>query len=249
MNQTAKTKDFVICPVCEKGETRYFVTKNDYAFNRCDQCDFVFLNPMPKQDSLNEIYAREEKEEEPSYNKASSRLRRAFIKLPRFFPYVIGKNTLDLGCGGGFMAYALSFIAKSSTGVDINKNAITYAKNRFKRPHYFCSDFTALVQSEQKYDFVYSSEIIEHVSDVNLYMRVLQNLVKKGGYVYITTPDLGHEKVPVDITQWDVFCPPVHVQHFTRKTARVLFEKYGFEVQKFYTNKKPGLLFLSKKIS
>ena len=64
------------------------------------------------------------------YKKASSRLRRAFIKLPRFFPYVFNKNSLDFGCGGGFVAYALSFIAKSSVGVDINQKAVTYAKKK-----------------------------------------------------------------------------------------------------------------------
>ena len=238
----------VPCPVCNNAKTHYFVTKNDYPFNQCTECDFVFLNPMPNQDALNEQYMDAEKEAEPTYNKAGSRLRRAFIKLPRFMPYAFRKNTLDFGCGGGFIAYALSFIATSSTGIDISNNAVEYAKKRFKRPNYYCMDFIQLLESKQNYDFVYSSEVIEHVSDINLYMKVLQHLVKKDGYLYITTPDLGHPKVPEDITQWDVFWPPIHVQHFTKKTVTILFERYGFKIMKFYNNKKPGLIFLSQKV-
>ena len=155
---------------------------------------------------------------------------------------------MDFGCGGGFIAYALSFIAKSSSGVDINKKAIAYAKKRFGRVNYFNADFKKLLDSENQYDFVHSSELIEHVSDINLYMRVLENLVKKNGHLYVTTPDLGHPKVPNNITEWDVLCPPIHVQHFTKKTVTKLFNKYGFEIIKFYKNKKPGLIFLSKKL-
>lgn len=237
----------VACPVCANPETHYFVTKNDYSFNQCAACDFIFLNPMPDQETLNEQYTDDEQHEEPTYNKSSSRLRRAFIKLPRFLPYALGKKTLDFGCGGGFVAHALSYVAKSSNGIDISENAIAYASKRFKRANYSCMDFTELLQTNDKYDFLYSSEVIEHVSNINLYMETLAHLVKPGGFAYITTPDLGHPKVPKDITEWSMLCPPIHVQHFTQKTVRTLFKRYGFNVVKFYKHKKPGLIFLSKK--
>jgi 2-polyprenyl-3-methyl-5-hydroxy-6-metoxy-1,4-benzoquinol methylase len=239
----------VICPVCNYPGTEYFLTKNGYPYNQCSKCDFMFLNPMPNQKELNEQYTDKDKEAEPTYDKAPSRLRRAFIKLPRFFPYAFGKSTLDLGCGGGFIAYALSFIAKSSTGMDISENAIAYAKNRFKRANYFCMDFAQMLKTQDKYDFVYSSEVIEHVSDINLYMKTLAHLVKNGGYAYITTPDLGHPKVPENIIEWPMLCPPIHVQHFTRKTVDILFNRYDFEIVRFYTHKKPGLIFLVQKIN
>lgn len=246
MNKPAR--DAVPCPVCDNADTHYFVTKNEYPFNQCRRCDFVFLNPMPDQDALNELYIDAEKEVTPTYNKSGSRLRRAFVKLPRFFPYAYGKDCLDFGCGGGFVAYALSFIANTSTGIDISGNAVAYAQTRFNRANYFCLDFVQLLETEQKYDFVYSSEVIEHVSDINLYMKTLGHLVKTGGHLYITTPDLGHPKVPWDITEWDVFSPPIHVQHFTKKTVTILFERYGFKIIKFYKHKKPGLIFMSKKV-
>ena len=79
-------------------------------------------------------------------------------------------------------------------------------------------------------------------------MKTLSHLTNTKGHVYITTPDLGHPKVPENITEWDVLCPPIHVQHFTKKTVTILFKKYGFDIIKFYKNKKPGLVFLSRKL-
>ena len=237
----------ISCPVCDNPNINYFIKKDDYSFDKCNECDFIFLNPMPNQTVLNKIYTDEDTKTTDGYKKASSRLRRAFLKLPRFLPYVLNKNSLDFGCGGGFVAYAISFVSKSSTGIDINEKAVIYAKKRFNRVNFFCKNFSDLLKSQEKYDFVHSSEVIEHVSDINLYMQVLKQLVKKKGYLYITTPDLGHPKVPEDITKWDVLCPPIHVQHFTKKTASVLFKKYGFNIIKFYKNRKPGLIFLSQK--
>ena len=141
--------DIVSCPVCNYADTHYFVTKNEYPFNQCRKCDFVFLNPMPAQNTLNALYTDDAEEVAPAYNKAGSRLRRAFIKLPRFFPYAGGKDCLDFGCDGGFVAHALSFIASSSTGMDISENAIAYAQKHFKRAAYFCLDFVQLIEPEK----------------------------------------------------------------------------------------------------
>lgn len=235
------------CAVCLSIDTEPLTEKDGYSFVRCKSCDFIFLDPMPDQDELNTQYIDPDREAEPTYNKTGSRLRRAWMKLPRFYPYARHQDTLDLGCGGGFVAHALSMIAKSSTGVDISENAIAYAKSRFKKPAFYCQSFEQLLESEKQYGFVYSSEVIEHVSDVNLYMRVLQKLVLPGGHVYITTPDSGHHKVPENINEWDVFCPPIHVQFFNRKTVIALFERYGFRITRFYKNKKPGLVFVAIK--
>lgn len=235
------------CPVCDANDIAPSVEKSGYCFSRCPHCDFLFVNPRPPQAWLNSLYASPVQEAEPTYNKAGSRLRRAYFKLPRFFPYAWRKDTVDVGCGGGFVAHALSLVARSSTGIDISANAIAYARHRFSRPRFICANFARLPNDIGEFDFVYSSEVIEHVSDVNQYMRALNKLTRDGGHVYITTPDLGHPKVPAQIEHWDVFQPPIHVQFFDRRTVTVLFERYGFRIVKFYKNRKPGLIFLARK--
>lgn len=236
------------CPACEEPGTAPFVDHENYRFYSCAGCGFVFLNPMPAQRELNLLYREEKTAAEPTYDKASSRLRRAYLKLPRFLPYAWNRDVLDLGCGGGFIAHVLSLVARSATGIDINPSAIGYASRRFPRPTFLCSELSDVLNLRDRFDFVHCSELIEHVGDVNLFMRALKTLTRPGGHVYITTPDRGHHRVPADIREWDVFCPPVHVQFFTRRAAEALFGRYGFRIVQFYSNRKPGLLFVAKNL-
>lgn len=235
------------CAVCFSTDVAFLAAKDGYSFYCCGKCGFIYLDPMPDQGELNNQYLNPAIDAEPTYDKAGSRLRRALLKLPRFYRYARGRDVLDLGCGGGFSAYALSLIAKSVTGTDINQKAISYARARFPGLRFVCCSFTDLLETDDRYDFIYSSEVIEHVSNVNLYLRVLDRVAAPGAHVYITTPDAGHARVPVDIARWDVFNPPIHVQFFNRKSATVLFERYGFRIVKFYNNRKPGLVFLACK--
>jgi hypothetical protein len=78
-------------------------------------------------------------------------------------------------------------------------------------------------------------------------MRTLKHLVKKDGYPYITTPNLGHPKVPEYIRAVNVM-PANTRATFHTKTVSILFKRYGFDIVKFYKHKKLALIFLSKKI-
>ncbi|MGH8119826.1 MAG: class I SAM-dependent methyltransferase, partial [Gammaproteobacteria bacterium] len=173
------------CVVCSSPGPAFLAQKDGYIFDRCRHCGFIFLDPMPAQRELNKQYTSPHREAEPTYDKAGSRLRRAYGKLPRFLPYAWGRDILDLGCGGGFVTHALGLLARSATGIDISGNAIAYARSRFKRPRFFCCSFSEAPESGRQYGFIYSSEVIEHVSDVNLYMRTLSRLAAPGAYVYI----------------------------------------------------------------
>ena len=235
------------CPACLGTRTGPGATHGEHAFFECRDCGYLFLHPRPAQAELDLLYRDESTAAEPTFDKASSRLRRALFKVPRFLPYAWRRDVLDLGCGGGFTAHALSLVARSATGIDINRGAIEYARRRFRRPAYECLALGALEDDLRRFDFIHSSEMIEHVADVNLYMRVLARLCRPGGHVYITTPDRGHPKVPRDVTEWDVFCPPVHVQFFAQPSASALFNRYGFDILRFYRNRKPGLQFLARK--
>ena len=78
-------------------------------------------------------------------------------------------------------------------------------------------------------------------------MSSLSRIARPGRLVYVTTPDIGHWRVPDDVTTWDVFTPPVHVQFFNAASIRVLFERYGFRVRRQFFKLKPGLQILAQR--
>lgn len=115
----------VCCPVCGSNQIGPLAVRDGYGFDACAGCGFAFLNPRPGQAQLNDLYRAEQRAPEPTFDKATSRMRRAWLKLPRLLPYALRKDVLDLGCGGGFMTHVLGTVAHSATGVDINANAST----------------------------------------------------------------------------------------------------------------------------
>lgn len=107
---------------------------------------------------------------------------------------------LDLGCGIGIMVLALKYIGFDVTGVD---RYIFEPSNS-----YSVSDLEGLKKvwqkerlnimpsvpdsSGEKYDVVASIAVIEHQSNLRLFMEDVKSSAKKGGYIYIATPNVAN---------------------------------------------------------
>ena len=243
LRSRAETAD---CGVCGAVRAKPFAVKDDYDFVRCGECGFVYLDPMPSDAELAALYNADGSA--AGYDaKRRSRSRRAHMKLPRFFPYVWRKDALDLGCGGGLTVAALGRIARRAAGLDIAREAVAAARADFPRHDFIAADFRDADVEDAAFDFVHASEIIEHVNDLDAFMGFVARVVRADGHVYITTPDIGHPKVPADVRDWDVFAPPRHVQFFDEGTLSRLFERYGFTARRRYRDAKPGLQMMFRK--
>lgn len=231
------------CPLCGSPKAEPFAEKDGYDFARCRRCRFVFLDPMPDDRQLADLY-NEEGGPDTYFAKRRSRTRRAHFKLLRFFPHAFAKDVLDLGCGGGIMVSALGRIARRAVGIDISDSAIAFARAAFPRHEFVCVDFREADLAPDSFDFVHASEIIEHVNDLAGFMALLARVTRPGGHVYITTPDIGHGAVPADLHQWDMFSPPRHLQFFDQDTLTEVFARSGFTARRRYRDHKPGLQML-----
>ncbi len=231
------------CPLCGSHEAAPFAERDGYGFARCNRCRFVYLDPMPGDRQLARLY-NEDSGPDSHLAKRGSRTRRAHMKLPRLFPYAFAKDILDLGCGGGIMVSALGRIARRAVGIDISEGAIAFARASFPRHTFICADFRKTDLAPNSFDFVHASEIIEHINDLAGFMAFLARVIRPGGHVYITTPDIGHRARPADVRQWDVFSPPRHLQFFDQKTLTDVFARSGFTARRRYRDRKPGLQML-----
>ena len=228
----------VHCKICGSTNVTPCVEKDGFRFSKCKNCGFVFLDPMPDQTTLNEIYEGQAVLTEGEYPKARSRKQRAFGRALSLLPYTFRKKILDIGCGGGFIVNALTTLGAEGHGFDVDESAIAYAKRAFPKGHFFTSSFEDFQNHSESYDFVYSSEVIEHVAELSTFMELLKRVTRPGGYVYITTPDLGSPRRPENVLEWDVFSPPIHVQFFDEHMLTLLFDRYGFiRKRKFYDSK------------
>ncbi|MCG8547095.1 MAG: methyltransferase domain-containing protein [Alphaproteobacteria bacterium] len=235
------------CPACGGPALHDFVEKGGYRYQQCADCSFVFLNPMPAQDDLNELYYSTDWATEDVFPKAESRRRRSIMRAIRLLPHCWKKSVLEIGCGGGIMVGAFQMMGASASGFDISKGGIAYARANFPKSTFHIGSYDTISEDLGKFDLVYSSETIEHVGDIDRFMRLVAALTADDGKVFITTPDIDSPNVPHDLTRWPELKPPIHVQLFNKKSISALFERFGFQFVKKYKDYKTGLKILFQK--
>lgn len=227
MNVAARARS--TCPLCSGPRHAPYVVVKGYAYHRCSDCGFAFLDPMPSQIDLNAEYQGHKGITAEHYPHAASRRRKALFRALRLIRRIRGRTVIDIGCGGGFFVGAARLLgAAAATGVDVDASTIAYARRAYPKCEFHCAPLDAFVPPA-RYDLVHCSEVIEHAPDPHVLMRLLVACCRPGGYAFVTTPDLGSPKVPARVEDWPGFAPPVHTGLFTEENLRALFDRYGFE--------------------
>ena len=234
--------------MCRAPGAGFLGRKNGYDITRCGACGFAFVDPMPTAEELSRLYRDEAGIGADSYPKAGSRFRRAFIKAIKFARYIRGRDAIDVGCGGGFVAEAMRRVGGRAMGLDLSGRAIAYARRRFPSCEFACGGIEELLGTGRSFDFVYCSEVIEHVPDAEAFAAALARICRHGGRLFLTTPDIGHWRVPEDLLSWDPVDPPRHVRYFTAKSLTLLLARHGFAVRRKIFKLKPGLQLLAERV-
>lgn len=237
------------CACCGATERAHFAEVGDYRYVSCLRCGFVFLAPMPHEDELLAYYQHDRGITEHYYPKSRSRRRKASWKVLSLYGYIARRRVLDVGCGGGFMTDALRRFAASAVGVDVNAQAIAYARRHFPACSFHVVRELGAFANERKaaFDFVYCSEVLEHVADPNALLAAIAELLAPDGRLLLTTPDLGSPRRPANVLDWDVFSPPEHVQFFTQSTLSALLARHGLAIGTVLRDTKTGLKVLAAK--
>ncbi len=96
---------------------------------------------------------------------------------------------LDIGCGGGLLSEPMSRLGGKVTGIDASEKNINIARIHARKNKlsikYICSAPEEL--PKKKYDIILNMEVVEHVNDLNFFIKSCSNLLKKNGIMFIAT--------------------------------------------------------------
>ncbi len=103
-----------------------------------------------------------------------------------------GLRLLDIGCGGGLVAEPMARLGASVTAIDASeaniKTALAHAGPLNLNMDYRCAAAEDLFAAgEGPFDIVLNLEVVEHVADVDLFLRTTANLVAPGGMLVMAT--------------------------------------------------------------
>ncbi len=136
-----------------------------------------------------------------------------------------GISILDVGCGGGLLSEPMSRLGADVTGIDASNKNIQIAKLHSKKNklkiNYLCSSPEKL-KHKKKFDVILNMEIVEHVQDINFFLKSCSKLLKKNGLMFVATINktfksyilaiVGAEYIlgwlPIGTHEWEKFVKP-----------------------------------------
>ena len=97
-------------------------------------------------------------------------------------------KVLDVGCGGGLVCEPLSRLGANVSGLDADAQAIAVAQEHAKDNGLKITYQNEAVENHKgTYDVVTALEILEHVADVESFIRSCADRLKPGGLIIFST--------------------------------------------------------------
>ena len=147
-----------------------------------------------------------------------------------------GLKILDIGCGGGLLSEPMARLGAKVTGIDPVKKNIEIAKHHLKRSKLDIKYFNfspEKFKSNNKYDVILNMEIVEHVENVDFFIKQSAKFLKKSGIMFIATLNqtlksflfaiVGAEYIlkwlPIGTHDWQKFIKPAELIAICKKNS------------------------------
>ena len=155
-------------------------------------------------------------------------------------------DILDIGCGGGLLAEPMCRLGAKVVGIDASQKNINVAKFHAKENklniNYICAS-PEILKINKKFDVILNMEIIEHVDDINFFIKKSSELLKKNGLMFIATINktlksyvfaiIGAEYIlkwlPRGTHDWDKFVKPEDLIKISKSNNLRLEKLNGME--------------------
>tara|TARA_B100000965_G_scaffold406600_1_gene446430 strand:+ start:3020 stop:3745 length:726 start_codon:yes stop_codon:yes gene_type:complete len=146
------------------------------------------------------------------------------IKLP-----LKGLRILDIGCGGGLISEPMTRLGADVTGIDASKKNIKIASLHAKKNNLkieYLDKSPEQMDDKKKFDVLLNLEVVEHVDDVDLFLKSCSKLLKKNGLIFTATINrtltsyikaiIGAEYIlrwlPIGTHDWNKFIKPEELE-------------------------------------
>lgn len=195
------------CPLCCATDA-YELPVAGKLYHRCRACELVWLDAVEHLDLAREkaVYdGHDNQVDDPRYR---AFLLRAFGEVLRRLPPPA--SGLDFGCGPGPALIAM--------GREAGYQMAGYDK--------FYADEPELLT--RQYDFITSTEVIEHIAEPRAVLETLWGCLKPGGLLVLQTQRvLGDER----FRQWRYRHDPTHIVFFAEASFRTLATRWQAQVE------------------
>jgi 2-polyprenyl-3-methyl-5-hydroxy-6-metoxy-1,4-benzoquinol methylase len=230
----------VPCALCGSAQFTKALTCDGFGYVRCIRCGLVQMNPQPEISAVIARYSETHGADYCAYERCNEEnflrlqmlalndagffsLEQRLFRLPKEAP-----SALDIGCATGSLLCELKKRGWRVCGVEISP-AAGYARS--ERSLDVCG--LPLEQNNfpgESFDVILASHVIEHLNDPDSFVREIYRLLKDGGSVFITPPNIGGFQARLFRGSWRsaIFD---HLYLFSPETLKAMLIRAGFKIE------------------
>jgi len=236
MNRRLPETDFSPCNLCGSKTAEYQFPK--YGIIKCAQCGLVRTDKMPDNEKTRQLYGEDYFQSSDSgtlgyddYIKDRTKITRTFEKRMREIERWTGHTgrLLDVGCATGFSLDAAQKLGWTASGIEISEFACDYGRKTLGLD-ISCGSLANANFAPETFDAVTMWDYIEHSPDPKGEIEIAFSLLKKGGLLVLTTPDISSLPARIWGSRWMGIKEEEHLYYFSRDTIRRFLRKAHFDI-------------------
>jgi 2-polyprenyl-3-methyl-5-hydroxy-6-metoxy-1,4-benzoquinol methylase len=233
----------VPCALCRGLGFKPFLSCEGFFYVRCINCGLVQINPQPGvldvERRYKELHGNDYLLYELENESAFLELQKLALKDAGFdmierqiFAGAGKPHILDAGCATGAMLEDLRNRGWEAVGVEISPAAV-YAREKRGLEVY-----NAALENcnfpPASFDVILASHLLEHLNSPELFLRETARLLRPGGSLILTTPNIGGFQARLFKSRWRsaIFD---HLYLFSKRTLKAMLVSAGFTVEKVST--------------
>lgn len=142
---------------------------------------------------------------------------------------------LDIGAGPGYYVKAAAGRGWDAHGVEVSRYAAKHAREALGLD-VFCGTLEEAQYPDGWFDAAMMVHVVEHLPDPVGTMKELNRVMRKGGALHLSTPNITSRNARRDGASWWALKPGEHLLFFSPDTIKRLLSMTGFEVVEFDTS-------------
>lgn len=230
-----------ICNLCGSEYLKRHYAFEKYSVMKCEACGLHFLYPVPDYEELKKIYSKEYYFSPDSnvfgysdYKRDVNLIILTAIQRYNFVKAQIGKadniKLLDIGCAYGYYLDIARLYGWDVTGIEIHEEAAKECVDNLKLNVKIGTIRDCDFQSES-FDIITCWDLLEHLQDPQAFFEEANKILKPGGSICLTTPDISSLPAKVMGKRWMGYKSREHIYFFNKNILNKYFEKNGFTMK------------------